>query len=205
MARKRNRDSAPTAPAEVTSWKARRWAKLGRRDAKRYGALLDFTMTHSLIRAAGEAQRGQHNVNAWLLNQVAPDKSGNQRIIVQRERLLADRALILADPTTSDRARKANAIQLERIESMLSNLEAQRRANVSKVQVLRQTAEQALGTWEKYYAQVAAVYARARANARGQSVSSVGAEVPALVSVPLVEIEGFDEGDISSKTSGGRK
>lgn len=205
MARKRNRDAAPTAPATVSNSKARRWARLGKRDAKRYGALLDFTPTHSLLRAAGEARRGQHNVNVWLLAQVAPDKSGNQRIAVQRDRFLADRNLLAGDRTTSARAQHQIAARVERLDSALANLEAQRRSNITKVESLIQTADQALGTWETYYSQIAAIYARARANASGQAVSSVGAEIPALDSISLVEIEGFNDEDPGSSRSGGRK
>ena len=204
MSRKRKRDVAPIAPREVGRIAARKWAFLGRRDARRYGALLDFTPTHSLLRAEGEAQQGQHAVNAWLIEQVRPDITGNERIAVSHAKASADLAELLADRSASARVQHQNSLRIERLRATLANMEAQRRANVTKARGAVQTALEAIGTWEKYYFQVAAVYTRARANARGESVSSVSAEVPAMRSVPVVEIEGLEE-EKPSKAAGGRK
>jgi multidrug efflux pump subunit AcrA (membrane-fusion protein) len=177
---------------------------LGRRDAKRYGSLLDFTPTHSLLRAESEAQQGQHKVNAWLIRQVAPEQTGNERILVQMRKAQDDRSAILADKTSSARGQNQNALRLERLDSNLANMEAQWRANVSKARGAIQTADQALGTWDKYYSQIAAIYARARAIAGRQDVSAVAAEIPTMKFIPLVEVEGFDD-DQLPKAAGGRR
>jgi hypothetical protein len=204
VSRKRKRDAAPIAPHEIGRLAARRWAHLGRRDARRYGALLDFTPTHSLIRAEAESQQRQHAVNAWLIDQVRPDITGNARIRISKAKALADHAVVQGDKTTSPRAKHTNALRLERIEANLANMDAQLSANVAKILATKQTAVEALGTWETFYFQKAAVYTRARANAGRQAVSSVSAEVPSMRSIALVEIEGLDDVE-SSATTGGRK
>lgn len=208
VARKKKRDQAPMAPAEVSRGRARRWAALGRRDARRYGALQDYTATHSLLRAQGEAQRGQHNVNEWLLEQSAPVLSGNARIKIQMRKVREDRVQVMSDTTRSARVQSQNLTRIERLDSTLANMEAQLQSNVVKATGLSQMALEALGTWEAYYAQIAAIYTRARANASSQGVSAVAAEIPVMRSVNLVEIDGFDDGDSEGGAparSGGRK
>ncbi len=195
LARRKDSSAPPAAPNEVSTYKAQKWVRLGKADARKYGALLDVTATHSLIRAASEAQRGQHNVNAWLINQVGPDQTGNERILVGLRKATEEIELLANDRSTSPRVQHQNGLRLGRLEAQVSNLEAQWRANVTKGRGTIQIAEQALETWVRYYSQIAAIYTRARANAGVRDVSSVQAEIPAMESIPLVEVEGFDHDD----------
>jgi hypothetical protein len=55
----------------------------GRKDAKKYSGLKDFTRTHALITAQAGAQAGQHRVNQWLIQSLDPLLVGNERIAVQ--------------------------------------------------------------------------------------------------------------------------
>ena len=190
---RRSKLGVPVAPATLSSRADSRWARRGRADSKRYGQLLDFTPTHSLLLAVDECRRGQHNVNAWLINEVEPERIGNLRIRVKmdadRERLKS----LKASRVESQRLRARIAADIARLEYQLINSQAQYDSNLAKGLAKIQIAEQAMGTWDKYYRQIAAVYTRARTNSKDSNTASVEAEIPAMESIDLVVIDDFDE------------
>jgi hypothetical protein len=78
--RRRNLLGLPFAPATVPGGVRRRFQTLGRKDAKKYKNIQDFSRTHALLEAEAMAQAGQHTVNQWLFQRVQPIIAGNARI-----------------------------------------------------------------------------------------------------------------------------
>jgi hypothetical protein len=191
MSRRKAR-GVPVAPARLPGRVIRRWARLGKRDASRYGALQDFTRTHALIEAVKSCQSHQHAVNDWLIREIEPERTGNLRIQVKtkldQERLNELRSLRLTSLREQSRANMA----IDRLELQIANAHAQMQANVVKGNSKILIAVEAMGTWVNYYQQLAAVYTRARANRRFEDVSSVEAEIPHMESIEVVEIDGFE-------------
>lgn len=195
----RKRARVPSAPPSLTRAKVRFWTRLGRRDARKYGGLLDFTKTHALIKAINECQQGQHEVNEWLVREIEPERTGNLRIEVKSQLDRENLKSLKSSRTTSQRERARIDAAIARLELQMANAEAQKQANIVKGNSKFLIAHELMGTWEKHYGQMAAVYTRARAMQRNEDVSSVEAEIPVMDSVPVIEIDGFDGSNRSKR------
>lgn len=181
------------APSSVSLYLSLRLRAQGRSDAKRYKGLQDFTRTHALIVAQNKACSGQREVNQWVIQAIEPLQSGNARTIVQLEALEEELRKLQKDGAVSGRKQRTLSARSQYLENQIINFESQYQANIAKAKSILLQGEQAIGSWDNYYEQMAGIYTRARASKLKTDVASVQAEVPELESVELVEIQGFDE------------
>jgi hypothetical protein len=184
------RDKWSSAPlASNIGWLERgRLRRQGRKDAKHYRGLNDYTRTHALIVQQAISQAGQNSVNQWLIEACKPFLTGNAGIKVQRgvqEFKIQD---LGSRKPSSRRAQSQIESQIDVEREKKSNLEAQFETNLTLIEASHKSAEQAMATWVSRYEQAAAIYTRARANKAKESVASVGAQVPPFDAIPMLEI-----------------
>lgn len=188
----RNRD-LPVAPSEVAAALARKFARMGREDAKKYKNLMDFTRTHAIMFIDKRPSQGQTKVNIWYEREAEPILSGNVRIHVTLQQLEheLDRAVKRVD--TTGRAQRRTAGEVDRLEREIMNFEAQLRTNIQRGFALRRKAEDAMTSWKTYREEGVTIYTRARAIATGIDVSSVRAEIPEFEPIELKFIPEFED------------
>lgn len=185
--------SSVQAPLSVDWWTAQSLRRQGRQDAKRYKSLNDYTRTHALIVAQNTTNAGQRKVNQWVISSIEPIQTGNARIMVQLETLEAKLQQIRKSAETSGRKKREIRVQAEHLEKHISNFTSQYQTNLAAAKSILLQGEQAIGSWENYYEQLAGIYTRARAAKLKVDVSSVEAEVPFMESIALVEFPEFGE------------
>jgi len=176
---------APLAPQRVNWLLAISIARQGRRDAKKYVGLKDFTRTHALIVAQSKAQAGQHRVNQWLIQALEPLTSGNERILVQEEELQEQILHLKTQKASNGRETRALQKKAAELAERRGNLRSQRKANQASMDSLSLSAQEALDSWETLYNQMASLYSRARAIKSKSEISKVASEVPVFTSIPL--------------------
>lgn len=181
--------SAPVAPATVDFWLGVKLRREGRRDAKKYVQLSDYTRTHAMIVAQNRALAGQREVNQWLIKKAGPLQVGNARLNAKLELFAAELERLRKFPGETNRARRDSQWRVDLIEREILNTTSQINANSAQLASLVLAAEQALGSWGNYYEQMAGIYARARAIRLRQDVDSARAEVPILEPIQLVDFE----------------
>lgn len=190
--------SAPVAPATVGFWLSTKLRLQGRKDAKKYSDLSDYTRTHALIVAQNRALSGQREVNQWLIKKSSPLHVGNSRSLVKLNVYETELARLRSENVSGGRAKRLNQERIGMLQREILNTESQLESNSAQLGSLLLAAEQALGSWSNYYEQMAGIYTRARANKLKKSVDSVSAEVPELVSISLVD---FDEVETTNAVS----
>lgn len=188
--------SAPVAPHQVDFWLTLRLRAQGKRDAKKYAQLSDYTRTHAIIVAQNRALAGQREVNQWLIKNASPLQVGNARSLVKIRLYESEIERMRNEPGSSGRARRLSTERIGILQREILNTESQLEANTAQLGSLMLAADQALGSWSNYYEQMAGIYARARANKLKHDVDSVRAEVPELVNIALVDFEEFETPDI---------
>lgn len=181
--------SAPVAPAKVSFLLGMKLRREGRRDAKKYVQLSDYTRTHAMIVAQNRALSGQREVNQWLIKKAGPLQVGNARLDAKQQLFLNELERLRKDPGLTNRAKKDAIWRIDLIEREILNTTSQTNANSAQLASLVLAAEQALGSWENYYEQMAGIYARARAIRLRQDADSARAEVPILEPIQLVDFE----------------
>lgn len=182
--------SAPVAPGIVGFWLSIKLKSQGKRDAKKYSQLSDYTRTHALIVAQNRALAGQREVNQWLIKKSAPLQVGSSRSLVKLDVYESELARLKAESVTGGRHKRLNQERIGMLQREILNTESQLESNTAQLGTLLLAAEQALGSWSNYYEQMAGIYTRARSNKLRHNVDSVSAEVPELESIVLVD---FDE------------
>jgi hypothetical protein len=183
---------APIAPSRISLWQTVRLKSQGRRDAKKYLGLKDYTRTHALIVAQSKAQAGQHEVNQWLIKQIEPLQVGNSRLAVIIENLKDELSQVKARKEASPRLAKANLLAAQKIQKQVSNERAQFKANKAAIVSLVLSGEEALNSWESLYAEMAGVYTRARAMKSKQDIAAVASEVPVFQTIEIARISDFE-------------
>ena len=181
-------NSAPLA-SKIGWLEKARLRRQGRKDAKHYRGLNDYTRTHALIVQQAISQAGQNSVNQWLIEACKPYLTGNAGIKVQRgvqEFKIKD---LGSRRPTSRRAQSQVESQIDVEREKKSNLEAQFETNLTLIEASHKSAEQAMDSWVSRYEQAAAIYTRARANKAKESVASVSAQVPPFEAIPMLEID----------------
>jgi hypothetical protein len=178
-------NGAPLAPHTVRWTTYLKISLRGRRDAKKYSGLKDFTRTHALITAQSLAQAGQHRVNQWLIESLDPLIAGNERISVQEEELNEQISALRAQKSASGRDSRFSQRKAAELAELRSNLRSQRKSNTATMESLTLSAQEALGSWETYYEQIASLYSRARAVKGKAEISKVASEVPVFTSIEL--------------------
>lgn len=177
---------APLAPRSVKLIQSIRISWQGRKDAKKYSGLKDFTRTHALITAQAAAQAGQHRVNQWLIQSLDPLLVGNERIAVQEEDFLTQITGLKSQKPESGREARELERKIGELSKLRSNLRSQRKANFASMESLSNSGQEAMKSWETYYDQLASMYSRARAVKSKLDISKVASEVPVYISIPLV-------------------
>ncbi len=176
---------APLAPHNVGWITHLKISFRGRRDAKKYSGLKDFTRTHALITAQSIAQAGQHRVNQWLIESLDPLIAGNERISVQEEELNEQISSLRGQKSASGRDSRFSQRKAAELAELRSNLRSQKKSNTATMESLTMSAQEALGSWETYYDQIASLYSRARAVKGKAEISKVASEVPVFTSIQL--------------------
>lgn len=179
--------SAPVAPGTVGFWLTIKLKSQGRKDAKKYSQLSDYTRTHALIVAQNRALSGQREVNQWLIKKSAPLQVGNSRSIVKLNVYETELARLRSENASSGRQKRLGQERIGLLQREILNTESQLESNTAQLASLVLAAEQALGSWSNYYEQMAGIYTRARSNKLKKSVDSVSAEVPELENIELVD------------------
>jgi len=157
----------------------------GRKDAKKYVGLNDFTRTHALIVAQSKAQAGQHRVNQWLIHALEPLTTGNERIAVKEEEIQEKLLALNSQKVSGGREHRALQKRIQELSEVKANLKSQRKSNSAAMDSLNLAAQEALHSWETYYDQMASLYSRARAIKSKSEISKVSSEVPVFNSIPL--------------------
>ena len=180
--------SAPLA-SKIGWIEKNRLRRQGRKDAKNYHGLNDYTRTHALIVEQAISQAGQNSVNQWLISACKPFTTGNAVIKIQRGAQESKIRDLVSRKPASRRAQSQIESQIEVEREKKSNLEAQFETNLTLIEASHKSAEQAMDSWVSRYEQAAAIYTRARANKAGETVTSVSAQVPPFDSIPMLEID----------------
>lgn len=183
---------APIAPSSISWALSRKLKSQGRRDAKKYLGLKDYTRTHALIVAQSKAHSGQHEVNQWLIKSIEPLQIGNSRLTVVIEKLKDELTSVKGRKETSPRLAKANLHLVESIQNRIANERAQYKANKASIVSLILAAEEALDSWSSLYEEMAGIYARARAIKSRLDTAAVASEVPVFQSVVIARISDFE-------------
>lgn len=165
----------------------------GRRDALKYLGLKDYSRTHILIAQQSVSQRGQTDINTWLVKMTSTYLTGNTRIQVQAKYLREKIKEVKSNPGSTGRRRKAGLAMLNRLVEEFSDYESQYKANQVMIRNLINQAEVAMPAWSHFYDQKAAIYAAARARKAKVDVDSVKSEIPIYEPVQLKELSGFDD------------
>jgi hypothetical protein len=193
--------SVPLAPRTVKFWLSRKLRLQGKRDARKYSQLSDYTRTHAVIVVQNRALAGQREVNQWLINNATPLRVGNARSLVNVQYHESELQRLKTEPGNTPRARRLVDEKIVILRRSISDIESQLESNASQLASLALVAFQARGSWSNYYEQMAGIYSRARANKLKHDVDSVRAEVPDLENIPLVDFEENEGVEITGKIS----
>ena len=191
MFRKRT-TGAPFAPSEINGRIRRRFAALGKADARQYENLQDYTQTHATLEAEAIAQAGQHRVNEWLVKSVQPIVAGNARLELRVREVEAELAEVRKSEPSSGRDKLKLLARENDLVSELALLKAQHESNLRAIHSLRLQAEQGLESWVRYFQGLAAVYSRARKMRDRTLTQSAPAQAPHFRSIILNDV-GADE------------
>ena len=193
------KDTWSSAPlASKISWTDKsRLRRQGRKDARHYRGLNDYTRTHALIVQQAISQAGQNSVNQWLIEACKPYLTGNSGIKVQRKLQEFKIQDLGSKNPASRRAQSQIATQIDVEREKKSNLEAQFETNLTLIEASHKSAEQAMDSWVSRYEQAAAIYTRARANKAKESVASVSAQVPPFEAVQMIEMLSANDSSIA--------
>lgn len=165
----------------------------GKKDAKKYASLKDYSRTHILIAEQSKSQRGQISVNSWLNRMATAYATGNTRIQVQARGLVQQIALLEKVVPESGREAKAKQVKLGELTEELYDLESQYKANQVQIKAFVKSAETSMPAWARWYEQKAAIYTAARARKSKVDLDSVKAEIPKYESVPLAEVTDWQD------------
>jgi hypothetical protein len=191
MAKKTSFSQTPE-PKKIGYWATRKIQRQGRKDARKTQSVKDFSRTQAVNAFESVSQRGEIDLNDWLLRVTAPYISGNARIEAEAV-LLANKIKRAKAVTATTGRQKRNAAQkLNALEQEMADLRAQFAANRETGWGQIRRAEEAKPLWENLFAQKVAIYNRARAAKLKQSVDAVTAEIPVYRAHDLVELEQFD-------------
>lgn len=160
----------------------------GSRDAKKYAKFGDETITHSLLEIQSIVQQGQHKVNQWLLNEIAPLVGANHKIQTQIELYEIQISELLKNPGLTGRQKKAQKERIDELKKLMAASLGQQRFNSDQLEVLTSNADQARKSWISFYEGIASIYFRALNKKLDGPVKAVAAKVPPFTSVPLVDL-----------------
>lgn len=162
----------------------KRW---GRKDAK-INTSGSTTATHAVLVLKNLSERGQNEVNTWLINECKPQETGNAAILVQCAAGISRINAMREKVTTTQRGAKQLAETIAIEKEKLDDAVALYNRNLVLKEANHMTAEQAIDSWRGRYEEATSIYSRALANKAERDVASVSAEVPVFHGVPLVEV-----------------
>lgn len=191
MAKKTSFSQTPE-PKKIGFWATSKIQRQGRKDARKTQSVKDFSRTQAVNAFESISQRGEMDLNDWLLRVTAPYIAGNARIEAEAVLLANKIKRAKAVTATTGRQKKAAAQKLTALEQEMSDLRAQFAANRETGWGQIRRAEEAKPLWENLYNQKVSIYNRARAAKLKQSVDAVTAEIPVYRAHDLVELEQFD-------------
>lgn len=191
MAKKSSFSQAPE-PKKIGYWQSRKIQRQGRKDARKTQSVKDFSRTQAVNGFEAVSQRGEIDLNDWLLRVTAPYIAGNARIEAEAVLLANMIRVAKAVNATTGRQKKNAAQKLTGLQREMADLRAQFAANRETGWGQIRRAEEAKPLWENLYNQKVAIYNRARAAKLKQSVDAVTAEIPVYRAHELVELEQFD-------------
>lgn len=188
------RNTPPMAPARPGFWLRQRTRRAGRKDARTYQSVQDFTRTHVIIGTQNRVRHGQRRVNTWVITRIEPIQAGNLTIQAQQAEL-SERRSALAPPSTDrgslGRAKRRYEHELAEIDAEAIDLAKQYDSNIASAERILRAGSQAIGSWKNFYEQVAAEYARAKLSKTGKLAASNSAEIPRFTGEPLEYYETF--------------
>lgn len=202
MAKKTSFSQVPE-PKRLGFWAIKKIERQGRKDARKTQSVKDFSRTQAVNAFETVSQKGEMDLNDWLLRVTAPYIAGNARIEAEAGLLSTRIKRAKAVTATTGRQKKNAAQKLAALEQEMADLRAQFAANRETGFGQIRRADESKPLWENFYNQKVAIYNRARAAKLKQSVDAVTAEIPVYRSHEMVELEQFDrefpikDGDLS--------
>jgi len=182
----------PIAPPALETRRARKCIRTGKKDAKKYKNLMDYTRTHGVIFLDVWPTQKQSRVNIWYDHETESIVQGIQRINVQLHAYEIRLAKLKARDDKTGRQRRRTNGEIERLDQDILNSMAQLRTNQQRGLSLRRQAIEAMQTWVTYRNEAVSLYSRARAMANGTDVSSVQSEIPPFTPIELTYIPEFE-------------
>lgn len=192
MAKKTSFSQTPE-PKKVGYWATKRIARQGRKDARKTQAVKDFSRTQAVNSYESISQKGEMDLNDWLLRVTAPYIAGNARIEAEAQLLATNIKRAKAVTATTGRQKKYAAQRLNALEQQMADLRAQFEANRETGFAQMRRAEEAKPLWENTFNLKVSIYNRARAAKLKQSVDAVTAEIPVYRAHDMVELDQFDK------------
>ena len=192
MAKKTSFSQTPE-PKKVGYWATKRIARQGRKDARKTQAVKDFSRTQAVNSYESISQKGEMDLNDWLLRVTAPYIAGNARIEAEAQLLATNIKRAKAVTATTRRQKKYAAQRLNALEQQMADLRAQFEANRETGFAQMRRAEEAKPLWENTFNLKVSIYNRARAAKLKQSVDAVTAEIPVYRAHDMVELDQFDK------------
>jgi hypothetical protein len=189
---KRTSFSQTPEPKKIGYWGTRKIQRQGRKDARKTQSVKDFSRTQAVNAFESVSQRGEIDLNDWLLRVTAPYIAGNARIEAEAVLLANKIKKAKAFTATTGRQKKTAAQKLNALEQEMADLRAQYAANRETGWGQIRRAEEAKPLWENLYNLKVSIYNRARAQKLKQDVDAVTAEIPVYRAHDLVELEQFD-------------
>lgn len=191
MAKKTSFSNVPE-PKKLGYWATKRIQRQGRKDARKTQSVKDFSRTQAVNSYESVSQRGEMDLNDWLLRVTSPYIAGNARIEAEALLLVSKIKKAKAVTATTGRQKKNAAQRLAALEQEMADLRAQYAANRETGWGQIRRAEESKPLWENYFNLKVSIYNRARAAKLKQSVDAVTAEIPVYRAHDLVELEQFD-------------
>ena len=192
MAKRKTSFSQTPEPKRLGFWAIKKIERQGRKDARKTQSVKDFSRTQAVNSFESISQKGEMDLNDWLLRVTAPYIAGNARIEAEAVLLANKIKKAKAVTATTGRQKKNAALKLAALEQEMADLRAQFAANRETGWGQIRRAEEAKPLWENYFNQKVSIYNRARAAKLKQSVDAVTAELPVYRVHDLVELEQFD-------------
>ena len=192
MAKKTSFSQTPE-PKRLGYWATKKIERQGRKDARKTQSVKDFSRTQAVNSYESLSQKGEMDLNDWLLRVTAPYIAGNARIEAEAVLLANKIKKAKAVTATTGRQKKTAAQRLAALEQEMADLRAQYAANRETGFGQIRRAEEAKPLWENFFNQKVSIYNRARAAKLKQSVDAVAAELPVYRVHDLVELEQFDK------------
>ncbi|MCX6485726.1 MAG: hypothetical protein NTX78_03685 [Rhodoluna sp.] len=192
MAKKTSFSQTPE-PKRLGYWATKKIERQGRKDARKTQSVKDFSRTQAVNSYESLSQKGEMDLNDWLLRVTAPYIAGNARIEAEAVLLANKIKKAKAVNATTGRQKKTAAQRLAALEQEMADLRAQYAANRETGFGQIRRAEEAKPLWENFFNQKVSIYNRARAAKLKQSVDAVAAELPVYRVHDLVELEQFDK------------